>query len=403
MLHLKRGIVACLTLACVMAWSGCVKPQRAKVSTPVTPPPLVATRPSVLFAKPAVDARLHTVGTLLEQLITDPANAIPDAILNRTTCFVVFPRVGETNGPTAGFASCRNSSELWTSPAAAILSETSSEMHGDLLVFLLSDRARHELIQGQLKFGPELSAVPGPLVRERSTLDQVELGTDAFGYLRSADAFHGEAVNNGSIALNAPETSKLYGHGMNPRILLDNSTVSSTVTSFFNLDIGSFFNTITPVGIIIHHSVLTASHSGIGAEDVLEQFHSGRGYEISCFGKTYHIAYHYLILRDGQVRPGRPERCEGAHARGYNSYLGIALVGDFSSVDNPRGKRGPTSPTKAQMRSLIRLCRALREKYNIPLQRIMPHSAVARTECPGDRLQFTRILAALEDKTSSGL
>jgi N-acetyl-anhydromuramyl-L-alanine amidase AmpD len=156
------------------------------------------------------------------------------------------------------------------------------------------------------------------------------------------------------------------------------------------------------VGIIVHHSVLT-SHGGTRVEDMLEQLHSGRGYEISCFGKTYHIAYHYLILRNGQVRAGRPERCEGAHARGYNSYLGIALVGDFSSVDNPRGKKGPATPTNAQMRSLIRLCRELRQKYNIPLQHIMPHSAVARTECPGDRLQFTRVLAALEDKTSSGL
>ena len=341
---------------------------------------------------------------MLEQLIADPTNAIPDAILNRTTCFAVFPHVGDRTGPTPGFASCRNSSELWTSPAAATLSETaSSDVHGDLLVFLLSDRARHALIQDQLRFGPELNVAPGPLVRERSTLDPVELGTDAFGYFRTADSLHGESLSSGSITLNAPETKKLYGHEMNPNVLLDNSSLSSTVTSFFNLDIGSFFNTITPVGIIVHHSVLSSSRGGIAPDDALDQFHSGRGYEISCFGKTYHIAYHYVILRNGQVRPGRPERCEGAHARGYNSYLGIALVGDFSSADNPRGKKGPATPTRAQIRSLIRLCRQLRTKYNIPLQRIMPHSAVARTECPGDRLQFTRILAALEDKTSSGL
>jgi N-acetyl-anhydromuramyl-L-alanine amidase AmpD len=59
-------------------------------------------------------------------------------------------------------------------------------------------------------------------------------------------------------------------------------------------------------------------------------------------------------------------------------------------------------PTKAQMASLVRLCRQLREKYNIPLQHIMPHSDVSRTECPGDRLQFTQLLLALQQTSAAG-
>ena len=248
MLHFKRGIVACFTAMCIFALSACVKPQPTKVSPPATAPPRAAL-PVKPISKPAIEARLHTSGSILEQLIANPQNAVPDGILNRTTCFAVFPHAVERTGPIAGFAACRNSSELWTSPAvAAFLPETNFEMNGDLLLFLLSDRARHELIQGSLAFSPGFSAAPGPLVREHSNLDQVELGKDAFAYVQSGTGFHGEALDGGSITLNAAETSKLYGHVMDPSRLLDNSTMSSTLTSFFNVDIGSFFNAITPVG-----------------------------------------------------------------------------------------------------------------------------------------------------------
>src|SRR5581483_3784378 len=184
--------------------------------------------------------------------------------------------------------------------------------------------------------------------------------------------------------------------------LLNDGTMSSTVTSFYRVDVASLFNTITPAGIIIHHSVLIPGGDLPDAERALDRFHYARGYEISCFGKVYHIAYHYLILPDGRVVSGRPERCEGAHARGYNSYLGIALVGDFSSHTSSGQTRVAARPTKAQMEALIRLCCYLRQKYSIPLQRIMPHNAVSRTECPGEGFQFNTVLAAVSRESGAG-
>src|SRR4029079_4106296 len=104
------------------------------------------------------------------------------------------------------------------------------------------------------------------------------------------------------------------------------------------------------------------------------EFHRARGFDIRCQGREYHVAYHYLILPDGTVESGRPERCQGAHAKGYNSYLGIAVVGEFSSPDNPDGSKGPQVPTDAQMKALTRLSREIMEKYNLPLQRVLRHT-----------------------------
>jgi N-acetylmuramoyl-L-alanine amidase len=128
----------------------------------------------------------------------------------------------------------------------------------------------------------------------------------------------------------------------------------------------------------------------------VDQFHAKKAFDIICEGRHYHVAYHYLILPDGKIQAGRPERCEGAHAEGYNAYLGISLIGDFSSHTNPRGEHGNTRPTKQQFASLVALCKRLSERYKIPLHRVVRHSDVARTECPGDRFPFRQLLAQIE-------
>lgn len=62
-------------------------------------------------------------------------------------------------------------------------------------------------------------------------------------------------------------------------------------------------------------------------------------FETFYWGQIYHIGYHYIILPDGTLESGRPEKCKGAHAVGYNDYLGICLIGDFSPGDNINGEK----------------------------------------------------------------
>jgi hypothetical protein len=87
------------------------------------------------------------------------------------------------------------------------------------------------------------------------------------------------------------------------------------------------------------------------------------------------IGYHKVILPDGTVADGRPEKTVGAHARGSNARsIGIALVGDFDI----------NLPTAPQMDAAVALTLKLMSKYNIPLANVMPHRAVSDdTTCPG--------------------
>lgn len=77
-------------------------------------------------------------------------------------------------------------------------------------------------------------------------------------------------------------------------------------------------------GIIVHCS---DSPQGRGdTASTIHSWHKTRGFD--------GIGYHYIILEDGTVESGRPEYWTGAHATGYNDYIGICLIGRDSFTED---------------------------------------------------------------------
>jgi hypothetical protein len=125
--------------------------------------------------------------------------------------------------------------------------------------------------------------------------------------------------------------------------------------------------------IVIHHS-----GSDAGGAKRFDAWHKLRGWE--------GLGYDFVIgngsdTRDGQVEVGfRWTRQEhGAHCRTPDDYynqhgIGICLVGNFDL----------TSPSSAQMTSLLRLCRFLCRRFHIPPDHIYTHGGITgKTDCPG--------------------
>ena len=125
-----------------------------------------------------------------------------------------------------------------------------------------------------------------------------------------------------------------------------------------------------PKKVIIH---CTDSTWGSVAE--ITKWHKARGF------KT--IGYHYVILNgkklnnkfnpmdDGIVQGGRSLAEKGAHSKGQNhDSIGIALVGVDEFTVN-------------QLFALRHLLSGLMETYNIPLNKIYPHSRFnSKKTCP---------------------
>jgi N-acetylmuramoyl-L-alanine amidase len=342
-------------------------------------------------AKDVKSAALLSIGgaaRVLDEISKKSQNAVPDAVLNSTKCVVVIPSItgGMVNVGAGGVASCREAADSWSAPAFVKFNGRGIRaQRTDLLVFVLSDTGVRALRSGELQIGGQKRA-DAPLVSTNPVTTQVELTAELFTY-ESAAGVLSNSEASGVIRRDADTSDAV--HNAVPR-----KTIEKYLAS-----VVSFFNTITATGIVIHHTaVLPGENTVPRSERDIDKFHLARGLEILCFGRVYHVAYHYLIMPDGSVQAGRPERCEGAHAQGYNSYLGISVVGDFSSEDNPTGKKGPIRPSAKQIASLIQLCRRLQDRYHIPLQHIVRHSDISSTRCPGDRFPFRSVLDHLQRK-----
>jgi len=137
--------------------------------------------------------------------------------------------------------------------------------------------------------------------------------------------------------------------------------------------------------IVIHHEA-----SATGSAAYIHKLHQARGWD--------GLGYDFVIgngslSADGEVEAGYrwTQQLTGAHARAnenddnrWNLHgIGICLVGDFTK----------TRPTKRQMDALVKLVRALREEYDIPVSRIVPHRYVRSTECPGDLFPWDDFIA----------
>jgi lipid-binding SYLF domain-containing protein len=314
------------------------------------------------------------------QEITNQPNAVPDGVLNMTKCVAVFPASSEKAKWKDGVVTCREAHDRWLAPSFVRFTPADhgnkSSAEGDLLILVIGDAGVSRVRAGTLALSGHSSGA-GPTLGQAMTVTNLDVRRDALSYRRV-----GKQVEGFSAAGDIRRLPRQPTSAVSVAPLLDAVT--------------AYFNSITPIGIIVHHSstLTPAQPLPRGVSDV-DQFHAQRGFDILCEGHRYHVAYHYLILTNGKVQAGRPERCEGAHSAGYNSYLGISVVGDFSSRDNPRGQRGNTRPTKQQMASLVTLSRQLMARYHIPLNRVLRHSDVARTDCPGDRFPFRAYLSEL--------
>ena len=91
------------------------------------------------------------------------------------------------------------------------------------------------------------------------------------------------------------------------------------------------------------------------------------------------IGYHWIIDRDGQIAPGRPETVMGSHVRGHNERsLGICLIGGHGSAATDKFE---DNYTPQQKRALIQLAADI--KSRTPIKAVRGHHEVAAKACPG--------------------
>ena len=122
-----------------------------------------------------------------------------------------------------------------------------------------------------------------------------------------------------------------------------------------------------PITKIILHCSATKEGKNFSAADI-DRWHREQGYAM--------IGYHYVILLDGTVEPGRPLELQGAHTYGHNAdSIGICYIGGLDHHGCPADTRTPE-----QHRAMTELINKLLQRF--PNATVHGHREFANKDCP---------------------
>ena len=95
--------------------------------------------------------------------------------------------------------------------------------------------------------------------------------------------------------------------------------------------------------IVIHCSAVRPNQTSSAAQ--IDTWHRQRGFKLG-------IGYHYVIRRNGEIEPGRPEYMVGAHCQNHNAHsIGICYEGGLDIRGQPADTR--TAEQKTTLRLLL--------------------------------------------------
>ena len=112
---------------------------------------------------------------------------------------------------------------------------------------------------------------------------------------------------------------------------------------------------------MIHCSAVRPDQESSAAQ--IDTWHRQRGWKLG-------IGYHYVVRRDGQIEPGRPEWMIGAHCQNHNAHsIGVCYEGglDIRGPLDPKGRLPKQEPddtrTAEQKAALRQLLEDLHRRY----------------------------------------
>ena len=167
--------------------------------------------------------RLENSGTVLKEILDVPDD-IPQDLLDKADCVVVFPSVlkaafivGGSYG--RGAMSCRkgqNFSGPWGAPTMMALEGGSFgfQIGGeatDFVLLVMNERGASGILTSKVKLGADASVAAGPVGRTASAETDATLRADILSYSRARGAFAGIALEGSTIRPDNGSNKQIYG------------------------------------------------------------------------------------------------------------------------------------------------------------------------------------------------
>jgi len=173
--------------------------------------------------------RLENSGTVRKEILDVPDN-IPQDLLDKADCVVVFPSVlkaafivGGSYG--RGAMSCRKGEDFrgsWGAPTMMALEGGSFgfQIGGeatDFVLLVLNERGASGILTSKVKLGADASAAAGPVGRDASAETDATLRADILSYSRARGAFVGISLEGSTIRPDNGANKKIYGKEVSAR------------------------------------------------------------------------------------------------------------------------------------------------------------------------------------------
>lgn len=166
--------------------------------------------------------RMEAAAIVLDEVMSTPDKGVPPEVFQDAKCIAIIPGfskgafiVGGTGGK--GVASCRTGT-AWSAPAPISAGGASIGLQvggakSDVVLLLMNDRAKNDLMAGKFKGGGDISVAAGP-VGSRVGGNTSTQNAAVLSYSRTKGLFAGVAFAGVKMGEDKSATSALYGKAM---------------------------------------------------------------------------------------------------------------------------------------------------------------------------------------------
>ena len=194
---------------------------------------------TTVFAANKEEERLENSGTVLQEVMDVPDN-IPQELLEKAECIIVFPSVlkaafvvGGSYG--RGAMVCRTGEHFngaWGAPAMYALEGGSIgfQIGGeatDFVFLIMNDRGANSLLHSKVKLGADASVAAGPVGRTTAADTDAYMRSEILSYSRARGVFVGVSLEGSTLRPDDRANRELYGRSVTAGQIVRESEVQS--------------------------------------------------------------------------------------------------------------------------------------------------------------------------------
>ena len=167
--------------------------------------------------------RIQNAGTVVQEILDIPDD-IPQDLLDKARCVIVFPSVvkaafivGGSYG--RGVMTCRTRKDYtgpWGAPTMMALEGGSFGLQiggqaTDFVILVMNNRGADSVLHSKVKLGGDASVAAGPKGRDASAESDVTLRAEMLSYSRARGVFAGISLEGSTVRPDNDANKRIYG------------------------------------------------------------------------------------------------------------------------------------------------------------------------------------------------